>query len=194
MSKRICPVCGMGELQEKRNTVMVKKYGMEKQKDIDVEECPVCGAEIEKESDKNVRKGLTRSLELDNVHALLNQMEKEGENFSSLERACGLPQRTLSKWKNGATDPTVAGTILVNLLYHIPWLCNVIDYQYDASVIKYCELSHLFSGYHFTEEGVLENQENRVRFEKGKERNDNSTMNVVVPDLTLPMGECAYAN
>jgi hypothetical protein len=42
-----------------------------------------------------------------------------------------LPQRTLSKWKNGVTNPSASGTALMKFLWLYPWLLEVAESQYD---------------------------------------------------------------
>jgi len=135
MNKQLCPVCAMGELQQEKRILTIPKYGLSESREVDVSYCPVCEAETyQNGEDESVRRDMVRSLELRNVRIVLGKMAREKISFASLERALALPQRTLSKWKQGATKPSEAGIVLVNLLNLMPWLSQVVDNDYDPKL------------------------------------------------------------
>jgi|GEM_PF-3736123 len=133
-----CPACGIGTLEEKDDVIFVKKYGKEASARTKMMECPVCGSSFPAPEDKALASRLARNLELGHCRAQLTKLESAG--FANIERVCGLPQRTLSKWKQGKQHPSAAGIVLVNLLATVPWLLTVIDMQYDPACVISLEL------------------------------------------------------
>lgn len=135
MNELVCPVCAMGELQQEKKVLKISKYGLSESREVEVSYCPVCEAESYLHTeDESVRREMVNSLEQRNVRIVLEKMAQEKINFASLERALSLPQRTLSKWKQGATKPSEAGIVLVNLLNLMPWLSRVVDNDYDPQL------------------------------------------------------------
>ena len=132
MNELVCPVCAMGELQQEKKVLKISKYGLSESREVEVSYCPVCEAESYLHTeDESVRREMVNSLEQRNVRIVLEKMAQEKINFASLERALSLPQRTLSKWKQGATKPSEAGIVLVNLLNLMPWLSRGDGKYYD---------------------------------------------------------------
>ena len=43
----------------------------------------------------------------------------------------GLPQRTLSKWKNKSVIPSARATALMRYLHLFPWLLDVADNKFE---------------------------------------------------------------
>jgi DNA-binding transcriptional regulator YiaG len=135
MNEQLCPVCAMGELQQEKKVLKISKYGLSESRDVEVSYCPVCEAESYlHEEDESVRRDMVNSLEQRNVRIVLEKMAQKKVNFASLERTLSLPQRTLSKWKQGAIKPSEAGIVLVNLLSIMPWLSRVVDNGYDPQL------------------------------------------------------------
>ncbi len=135
MHKQKCPVCEMGELQLEKKHLTISKYGLSEAREIEVLSCPVCNAEsYPHEKEESVHRDMLKSLEQRNVRILLEKMAQAKISFASLERALSLPQRTLSKWKQGSTKPSEAGIVLVNLLSLMPWLSQVVDNDYDPNL------------------------------------------------------------
>jgi len=135
MNEQLCPVCTMGELHQEKKVLTISKYGLSESREVEVSYCPVCGAESYlHEEDESVRRDMVKRLEQRNVRILLEKMAQGKTSFASLERALSLPQRTLSKWKQGATKPSEAGIVLVNLLTLMPWLSQVVDNGYDPKI------------------------------------------------------------
>ncbi|MDY0289877.1 MAG: hypothetical protein RBR15_13710 [Sphaerochaeta sp.] len=135
MSNQKCPVCSMGELQQEKRVLTLSKYGLSESREVEVSFCPVCEAEsYVHEKEESVRRDMVKLLEQRNVRILLEKMAQGKTSFASLERALALPQRTLSKWKQGAINPSEAGIVLVNLLDLMPWLSQVVDNDYDPQL------------------------------------------------------------
>jgi hypothetical protein len=51
-----------------------------------------------------------------------------------MERALGLPARTLARWKNEqTTSPSAAGVALMRIIRTFPWILEVADVQFDKT-------------------------------------------------------------
>ncbi|MCP4353876.1 MAG: NUDIX hydrolase [Desulfobacterales bacterium] len=56
--------------------------------------------------------------------------------MASIERALELPQRTLTKWKNGRTKPSATVITLLKFLRIFPWLLEVAENKFDYSTAQ----------------------------------------------------------
>ena len=135
MSKQLCPVCLTGELEQESKIMTISKYGLSESREVTFLSCPACEGEPRlHEGDESVLRDMEKSLENRNVRIILEKIAQGKTSFASLERALSLPQRTLSKWKQGSTKPSEAGIVLVNLLNLIPWLAQVVKNDYDSDL------------------------------------------------------------
>ena len=166
MNKELCPACKMGRLERETKEITVFKFGYAESKTVEVSFCPLCEAEFFKnKQDKQVRKELIKKLQHKNVQKKLEEMASSGKSFASLERALSLPQRTLSKWKNGATKPSEAGMVLVNLLSILPWLSVVADHDYDPKLAESLQWANICSSFErVSQAGILENGSERLLY------------------------------
>ena len=62
-------------------------------------------------------------------------------SMSAIERALSLPQRTLTKWKNGVTNPSAAGLALLKYLRTFPWLLEVAEHNFDYNTAQKIHIS-----------------------------------------------------
>ena len=78
----------------------------------------------------DIIQGVLDQLKERSAVSILSDFAKYGYNFSSLERALELPQRTLTKWKTtGKTS--AAGLTLLRFLRLFPWLIEVAEKRFD---------------------------------------------------------------
>lgn len=165
MSKRVCPACALGELQQEKKHITISKYGLSESRDIEVLFCPVCEYESPVHAqDALVRKNLVKNLEQENARNILRKMVEENINFASLERALSLPQRTLSKWKQGATKPSEAGIVLLNLLAVMPWLSQIVDNDYDPDLVLVLQWRNICNSIRPVDTGILDNGLEKVLY------------------------------
>ena len=170
MSDLLCPTCAMGKLQQEKKHITVSKYGLSKSSDIEVLYCPVCEFESPVHTqDALVRKNLVKYLEQENARNILRKMAEENINFASLERALSLPQRTLSKWKQGATKPSEAGIVLLNLLAVMPWLSQIVDHDYDPNLVLAIQWRNICNSIRPVETGILYNGLEKVLYAYSKQ-------------------------
>ena len=136
MEKSGCPACGSNQI----NKSVYKEYISEKLGDrLSIEkvryQCSDCGTEGDffDENEPLINKAL---LELKNklVVSILDGFLEKKISLSSIERALELPQRTLTKWKNGISSPSSAGVALLKFIKLFPWLLEVAENQFDYDI------------------------------------------------------------
>jgi len=134
--KKICPVCGSDKLESiLRKETINGDLGKDTVIDVPHEKCMDCGFEgdVLGENDKTIEKALS-VLNKKYIDEVLNFFIEKKINFAGIERAVGLPQRTLTKWKNGISSPTAAGIALLKYLRTFPWLIEVAENKYDFNI------------------------------------------------------------
>lgn len=128
-----CPLCS-GKLMiktEKQNF----EYGETSiETSLYFGECPNCGEKINIPSKNN--KIITKAFSTSRINESVRILEEMNKrmSFSNIERALRLPQRTLSKWKNGDVKPSAAVSVLLEFLNLFPWLINVADSNFDKKI------------------------------------------------------------
>jgi hypothetical protein len=134
--KIFCPVCGSDNLER----VVSKEtfqgdMGKKLIADRVHEKCKDCGSEgdFSGESEKAIEKTLSAFNEA-YVDEVLDFFNEKKISFAGIERAVGLPQRTLTKWKNRVSSPTAAGIALLKYLRTFPWLIEVAENKFDFEI------------------------------------------------------------
>jgi transposase-like protein len=135
MNKK-CPICGSEKLQRQLSTDHVKG-------DFDKEagyqkisyKCADCKSEGDffDENSASIETALDE-LKKTYVANILDHFAKNKISFSSIERVLNLPQRTLTKWKNNASQPTAAGVALLKFLHLFPWLLDVAEHNFNYDI------------------------------------------------------------
>jgi DNA-binding transcriptional regulator YiaG len=133
MSEMTCPACGSSDLKE----IVIEKtinepFGGSRQVSLKNYQCEICDSsgDFFSEHDQAIQSALL-SLKQDAVTNILNDFLEHKVSLSSMERALELPQRTLTKWKNGSSRPSSAGVALIKFLGLFPWLLEVAEHKYD---------------------------------------------------------------
>jgi len=134
--KKLCPVCGSDKLEHiVQKESICGDLGKELILDLPHEKCMECGSEGDffGENEKAVRKALS-DLNEAYIDDTLGFFTERKINLAGIERAIGLPQRTLTKWKNKISSPTAAGIALLKYLRIFPWLVEVAEHNFDFNI------------------------------------------------------------
>lgn len=132
--KLICPECGSDRIKSNEESLKIKApYGPEIEVIINNDYCTKCEFEgdLKEQNDAIIKKALKKSAK-DSIDDILNYLNSKGYNFAEVERACGLPQRTLSKWKNAISNPTATGYILLRIIRTYPWIIDVAINKFNT--------------------------------------------------------------
>jgi transposase-like protein len=130
-----CPVCGSANMKKIISREMLKgdfgKYAHYKKISY---KCLECESESEGDSSKENEDAINfalASLKKEYINLTLNCFIDNNISFSSVERILNLPQKTLANWKNGVSQPTEEGIVLLKFLRVFPWLLNVAEHSFD---------------------------------------------------------------
>nr|AGS51576.1 hypothetical protein [uncultured bacterium contig00010] len=135
-NEKLCPVCGSSKIEN-----IIKKesihgdLGKELTIDVPYEKCIECGSEgnFSGENEKAIEKALS-TLNEEYIDEVLNFFDERKISYAGIERAVGLPQRTLTKWKNRNSTPTASGIALLKYLRLFPWLIEVAENKFDNNI------------------------------------------------------------
>lgn len=130
---KICPLCGSDNIEQKETTETIcYPFGGCEVVALAFDRCAQCYTEgdFAKSNDALIQEKID-SLKLQAVRNILNDFAEHNFNFAGLERSLGLPQRTLTKWKNAANPPSAAGVTLLKFLRLFPWLVEVAELKFD---------------------------------------------------------------
>lgn len=147
MSSISCPLCGTKSLIFKEKTRILKEpFGGQQEVQLNKCYCKTCEYAGDF-SDQNVMI-IEKTLELLKIQStknILDYFSSKNIKMSVIERILSLPQRTLSKWKNGVTKPSSAGITLMKFLRTFPWLLDVAENNFDN---HNAQLIHINSALH----------------------------------------------
>ncbi len=181
--KIICPSCASESvtLVKKEKDITVP-YGEKHRVTVNEYSCSTCGftGDFTGDNDGIVDHALTVANQ-EAVYNILDYFSSKAISMAAIERAFEIPQRTLTKWKNGAS-PTAAGFALMNVLRTFPWILQVAENKYDPiksreihisnAVNDLLVLSAAYQGKVIAEVGHIEKGSSvwcYARFEKGKQ-------------------------
>lgn len=138
MKKIICSYCG-------RETISIKKYEIELSEPysdtstVTIQEkvCSHCGfIEEDKNNDPVIQKELS-ALKRASMVTMLDTLNAMRHTNASMERALGLPARTLARWKNQQSmSPSASGIALMRIIRTYPWILDVADMQFDQDAAR----------------------------------------------------------
>lgn len=134
----ICPACGSTAVElSKKTKVISEPYGEPLEVAIDEYTCSACGmqGDFEGNSDEIVEKTLEQAKH-NAVYSIIEYFNRNDISMSAFERALDLPQRTLTKWKNGLSNPSATGFALMNIVRTYPWILEVAQSKYDPVIAK----------------------------------------------------------
>jgi len=145
--KKVCPVCGSDQLEYlSTKETLQGDMGKEFITHRKYVKCMECGSQGDffDENEETTEKALTKLNEV-YVSEILEFFNKKNISFAGIERAVGLPQRTLTKWKNGISTPTAAGVALLKYLRVFPWLIEVAENKFDYDTAQKIFLGTAFN-------------------------------------------------
>lgn len=146
MEQVSCPACGDNNLE--KNTIkksLHEPYGGSKNIDIVCYTCNSCGfsGDILNENEKDLQAAIDE-LKANSVKNILENFQKQHYNFSAIERALEIPQRSLSKWKS-ASKPSASAVALLKYLHLFPWLIEVAEHKFDFNSAQRIHISDAFN-------------------------------------------------
>lgn len=147
MNDKICPACG-GDNIEKIETEQIIREPFGGQKTVLLNEysCKTCGStgDFFNENEVSIQDFLS-ALKSDAIVNILEDFSQNKISLSSMERALELPQRTLTKWKNKASNPSSSGIALLKFLRIFPWLLQVAENKYDYTLAQKIHMTAAFN-------------------------------------------------
>jgi DNA-binding transcriptional regulator YiaG len=133
MNKQRCPACGSIDIIDEKKSILIKEpFGGQNNIEIHENICSLCGSrgdffnQNETLIDETIKKLKQKSIE-----NILNDFIDSKMSMSSIERALGIPQRTLTKWKNRTNVPSSTGIALMRFIKLFPWLLEIAENKYD---------------------------------------------------------------
>jgi len=139
MRKNICPVCGEKSLSKHFEKQILKEpFGRGKEIEIVEYRCNACGSsgDFFHENDILIEEALS-ILKAQSVKNILNDFSNDKKiQLSAIERVLSLPQRTLTKWKNGAVKPSAAGVALLKIIGLFPWILEVAENKFNYDIAQ----------------------------------------------------------
>ena len=133
-----CPVC---ESQKTHQIQMERElsggFDISKHVTLSGYECEACGfsGDFLHENTK-VLKQAKEELQSRVMIDILEYFTEQKISYAGIERVLGLPQRTLTKWKNHKTKPTASALALFKYLRIFPWLLKVADTGFDIDAAQ----------------------------------------------------------
>ena len=146
MEKLICPACGSSHLVKSNyQEYVTENLGGQVLIEKVLYQCTDCGSEGDffNENELSIEKALS-DLKNKLVVSILDGFTDNKVSLSSIERALDLPQRTLTKWKNGASSPTSAGVTLLKFIKLFPWLLEVAENKFDYEISQKIFMGNAF--------------------------------------------------
>jgi hypothetical protein len=146
MNNKFCPVCGGNNItRAEREEIVKEPFGGQKTILLNEYTCETCDStgDFFDENEPIIRDSLS-VLKSDAIVNILEDFSENKISLSSIERALELPQRTLTKWKNKASNPSSTGVALLKFLRVFPWLLDVAENKYDYSLAQKIHMTAAF--------------------------------------------------
>lgn len=138
MGKVICSYCGKETVSiEEHEIELSEPYGGSSTVKIKEKVCNHCGfSEDDDRNDIVIQKELS-ALKRISMVKVLDALNSMGHTTASMERALGLPARTLARWKNEQSmSPSASGIALMRIIRTFPWILAVADMQFDHEAAR----------------------------------------------------------
>ena len=128
-----CPECGSEAITENKKNISIKEpFADEVNIEINENVCTSCGSQGDFfDQNETLIDETIKNLKQKSIKNILNDLTDDKMSMSSIERALEMPQRTLTKWKNGINYPSSAGIALMRFIKLFPWLLEVAENKYD---------------------------------------------------------------
>ena len=136
---QVCPVCGSSHLRiEQEDRLIFEPYGGQKLIKLQVCTCMDCGADGDFFNQNDASIQVTQNhLKANAVSQIVNHLNDTGYSSAAMERAFGLPARTIAKWKRESDScPSASAVALLRIVRTFPWLISVADAKYDHTIAQ----------------------------------------------------------
>jgi len=146
MNDKICPACGSDSIEKNQKEQIIREpFGGQKTVLVNEYSCKICGStgDFFNENEASIQDSLS-VLKSDAIANILEDFSQNKISLSSMERALELPQRTLTKWKNKASNPSSTGIALLKFLRIFPWLLDVAENKYDYTLAQQIHMTAAF--------------------------------------------------
>ena len=133
-----CPVCGSADIATSTDEQVLKlPFGQPTTYHLTKQECRNCG-EVGDFCGQNDELYLTAENQAitGEINSILHSLGELNVSNAYFERALGLPQRTVSRWKSGKCSHSAVA--LLRMVRTYPWLLKVADAGYESNQAKYC--------------------------------------------------------
>lgn len=157
-NKVICPICGSSSIEETKEIRKVKEpYSEEVELEITNYACKDCGEEgdFTGRGEAEYEKAL-EGIKNKAAISVIDDFARKDISMAAIERALDLPQRTLTKWKNGLSSPSATGVALLKIIRTYPWILEVAQKNYDPFVAKEVFISNAVHDFYSTAKNVYE--------------------------------------
>ncbi len=147
MEKVICTYCGKDAVSiEEHEIELSEPYGGSSTVKIKEKVCSHCGfVEDDGSNDLVIQKELS-VLKRTSMVNVLDELNAMGHTTASMERALGLPARTIARWKNERSmSPSASAIALMRIIRTFPWLLAVADRRFDDVAAREILLQHAAS-------------------------------------------------
>lgn len=134
----ICPACGSDAVTVRKVEKEISlPYGGKTKLSVDEYLCSICGMEgdFTSANDKIISEAYDKA-NLAAVNNIIDEFVHHKISMAAMERALDLPQRTLTKWKNGLSHPSATGIALMKMAGTFPWLLEVAENNYEPMMSK----------------------------------------------------------
>lgn len=144
MEKVICSYCGKDTVSIKDHEIEISEpYAESSTVKIQERVCSHCGfSEDDGSNDLVIQKELAALKRVSMVN-VLDELNAMGHTTASMERALGLPARTIARWKNEQSmSPSAAALALMRMIRTFPWLLAVADMHFEGEAARNILLQH----------------------------------------------------
>ena len=144
MEKVICSYCGKDAVSIEEHEIEISEpYAESSTIKIQERVCSHCGfVEDDGSNDLMIQKELSMLKRISMVN-VLDELNAMGHTTASMERALGLPARTIARWKNERSiSPSAAALALMRIIRTYPWLLAVADMHFDHVAARNIFLQH----------------------------------------------------
>lgn len=203
MTEPKCPACGATDIKDKIIDVILNEPfgGQDIVKTHEIE-CSTCGTrgDFFNENDA-ILSNAHKKLKQKGIENIINDFADYNISMSAIERALEMPQRTLTKWKNGISASSSSGIALMRFIRLFPWLLEVAEKKYDYNesqrihinaAVKQLLPALSFSNNFFTDAGIISDSQSTIaymRYMKRDNEANNTPWNTAIshqkPSITI---------
>ncbi len=128
-----CPACGSSDLETTESVTSVQAtFGPVVSATLEKHRCRACGFEGDfgSHNDERIQDALERS-ERSSIDLIISDLNDMKISMAYVERALGLPMRTISRWKSG--EHSAAGVAVLRIVRAFPWVLSAAEARFEAT-------------------------------------------------------------